>query len=210
MKNKVFVFISLFLMLLGILLVSSNYLEEKENKSFNKMNLKLLAINDLEEEESITDEGEDEGTINQPEVVTKKEKKEVKNYDYVGKIIIPKISLERGFVSKNSKYNSIDYGIETHKTSTYPNEKRGNLILLSHSGTSYRSFFRNLYKLELGDECFIEYLGVKYKFVITKIYTQPKNGKVVIDRDYSKTGLTLITCTHNDKKSQTVYILDLV
>ena len=38
----------------------------------------------------------------------------------------------------------------------------------------------------------------------------PKIGKVVIDRDYNKTSLTLITCTHNSKTEQTIYILELV
>jgi len=216
-KNSMIIFISLITIFCGILLFSSNYLESKIDKSFNNMNLKLLAYNDLKEQETIIDEGFDEGTITETEEqieeieeIKETNKKQIVDYDYVGKIIIPKINLERGFVAINSKYNSINYGIQTHKLSTYPNQKNGNLILLSHSGTSYRSFFKNLYKLELGDECYIEYQGVKYKFTVKKIYNMPKIGKVVIDRDYNKTSLTLITCTHNSKTEQTIYILELV
>lgn len=212
MKGRVTIFLGLLLLTMGIYMISNNYIEEKVEKSYNNMNLKILAFNDSQEASKIIeegiDDGYDEGTIT--EEIQEEPKKEAKiNYDYVGKITIPKISLERGFVSKNSKYNSINYGIETHKISTYPNVSGGNLILLSHSGTSYRSFFRNLYKLELGDDCYIEYQGVKYHFVITKIYNQPKTGKVVIDRNYKKTTLTLITCTHNSKTEQTIYILEL-
>lgn len=212
-KNSIIIFISILTIFIGILLFSNNYLQEKIDKSFNKMNLKLLAYSDSREQSEIIDDGFDEGTLNDTEINNTNEeetKKEIINYDYIGKIIIPKIDLERGFVSKNSKYNSINYGIETHKISTYPNQKKGNLILLSHSGTSYRSFFKNLYKLDINDECFIEYQGTKYKFIIKKIYNMPKTGKVVIDRDYDKTTLTLITCTHNSKTEQTIYILELV
>ena len=209
MKNYIIMFISLLLIVLGLFLFNENYFQSKIDKSFNNMNLKVLALNDFNEQANLIDEGEDEGTINgEEEAEIKKETKVV--YDYIGKLIIPKIALERGFVSKNSKYNSINYGIETHSISTYPNVAKGNLIFLSHSGTSYRSFFRNLYKLEVGDKCYVEYQGVKYEYVITKIYNQPKIGKVVIDRDYNKTTLTLITCTHNSKTEQTVYIAELV
>ncbi len=209
MKNYIIMFISLLLIVLGLFLFNENYFQSKIDKSFNNMNLKVLALNDFNEQANLIEEGEDEGTINgEEEVEIKKETKVV--YDYIGKLIIPKIALERGFVSKNSKYNSINYGIETHSISTYPNVAKGNLIFLSHSGTSYRSFFRNLYKLEVGDKCYVEYQGVKYEYVITKIYNQPKIGKVVIDRDYNKTTLTLITCTHNSKTEQTVYIAELV
>ncbi len=213
-RNSIIIFTCLLAIFGGVLLFSSNYLQEKIDKSFNKMNLKLLAYNDSKEQESIIDDGFDEGTIMEEQEENNNEEtqkeKEVINYDYIAKLIIPKINLERGLVSINSKYNSINYGIETHKISTYPNHKKGNLILLSHSGTSYRSFFRNLYKLNLNDECFIEYQGVKYKFIIKKIYNMPKIGKVVIDRDYNKTTLTLITCTHNSKTEQTIYIAELV
>ncbi len=202
-------------MVIGIFLITDNYFQEKVEKAYNKMNLKILAFNDEQERLTHLNEGTDEGMeeeiTDETEIVEiKEEKKKPVTYDYIGKIIIKKIGLERGFVSKNSKYNSVDYGIETHKISDYPNVSKGNLILLSHSGTSYRSFFRNLYKLSIGDECIIEYQGKEYKYVIKKIYNKPKIGKITIDRDYNKTTLTLITCTHNSKTEQTVYIAELV
>ena len=42
------------------------------------------------------------------------------------------------------------------------------------------------------------------------VYDVVKNGKVKIVRSYDKTTLTLITCTRNNDKAQTVYILELV
>ena len=56
----------------------------------------------------------------------------------------------------------------------------------------------------------MSYKGKKYTYKIVNIYTQPKVGNIAIYRDYSKTTLTLITCTNNDSTTQTVYIAELV
>ena len=50
----------------------------------------------------------------------------------------------------------------------------------------------------------------KYVYKITNIYKQPKTGKLAIYRDYDKTTLTLITCTNNDSRTQTIYVAELV
>ena len=72
------------------------------------------------------------------------------------------------------------------------------------------SYFKNLYKLSLNDTAVVYYKNVKYTYKIVKIYKQPKDGSIAIYRDYNKTTLTLITCTKDDKKSQTVYVAELV
>ena len=59
------------------------------------------------------------------------------------------------------------------------------------------------------DEAYVYYKNIKYTYKIVKIYKQPKNGTIAIYRDYNKTTLTLVTCTKNDKKTQTVYIAEL-
>lgn len=207
--NKFIICCGVILFLVGILFISSNYLNEKVEKSYSNMNLKLMAYNDSIQEEI---EEEQKEVVQEVQQEKKEEKKEVKkvSYNYVAKLSIPKISLERGLVEKNSRYNSIDYNIETLKISDYPDVPKGNLILLSHSGTSYISFFKHLYKLSVGDECYIEYQGKTYKYVIDKIYNKPKIGKVTIDRNYEKNTLTLITCTKNSQTEQTIYIAYLV
>lgn len=136
-------------------------------------------------------------------------KKNSSQYKYVGILEIPKISLKKGFLDINSKYNSIDYNVTVIKTSTYPDVDKGNFILAAHSGTASISYFKNLYKLKKGDTANIYYKNKKYVYKIVKIYDQPKTGKLSIYRDYSKTTLTLITCTKDNKKTQTLYILEL-
>ena len=111
-------------------------------------------------------------------------------------------------VSKKSYYNNVNYNIQIISISDYPDKKLGNTILASHSGGGYISFFKNLYKLSLG-EAKIYYKNYVYTYKIVNIYNVPKTGKVRINRDVHKTCLTLITCTYKSKTEQTVYILEL-
>ena len=93
--------------------------------------------------------------------------------------------------------------------SSYPTKEKGNLILAGHSGTGWKAFFNDLYKLNKGDKAIVTYKGKTYTYKITNIYTQPKVGKIAIYRNYDKTTLTLITCTNHDSTTQTIYIAEL-
>ena len=130
--------------------------------------------------------------------------------EYIGYLQIEKINLKQGLVSKNSYYNNVNRNIQILKQSSMPDKDKGNVVLASHSGTSSISYFKNLYKLSIGDEAKIFYKGNTYLYKIVNIYNVPKNGTVEIRRDYTKSCLTLITCTKNSKTEQTVYILNLI
>ena len=155
---------------------------------------------------STNNNNKNNNSSNNSQSTTKKNKNP---YKYVGILEIPKINLKKGFLDVNSKYNTIDYNVTVIKTSTYPDVNKGNFILAAHSGTASISYFKNLYKLKKGDNANIYYKNKKYVYKIVKIYEQPKTGKLSIYRDYSKTTLTLITCTKDNKKTQTLYILEL-
>ena len=129
--------------------------------------------------------------------------------EFIGYLEIKKINLKQGFVSKKSYYNDVKYNIQLLSLSDYPDKKYGNVIMAGHSGLGYLAFFKNLYKLNKGDEAKIYYKNYVYTYKIVNIYNVPKTGKVKINRDIYKTCLTLITCTHNSKTEQTVYILEL-
>ena len=217
LNSKVIVTVGVLSTLIGLGLVTNNYFQAKVLKVYNKMDLQILALNDQEEIEEIeqiisssdNDTSETENEIIQEEVISKPTVTKPK-IKYVASLSIPKLSLEHGLASMNSKYNSVRYGIEIINGSDYPDVSKGNMILASHSGTSYVSIFKNLYKLTVGDICNVVYKGKTYKYEIKNIYNVPKIGKVTIDRDYNKNTLTLITCTKNSKKLQTVYIAELI
>ena len=133
------------------------------------------------------------------------------NYDkYLGVLEIPKIGLKKGFYNVDSRYNSIQYNVTVIQGSTMPDVNGGNLMLMAHSGDAYISFFRYLYKLNVGDTAYVTYGGRKYQYNIVNIYNVDKTGTVTIERNFDITTLTLITCTYNDDTKQTVYIAELV
>ena len=90
-----------------------------------------------------------------------------------------------------------------------PDVTNANLIIAGHSGTGWKAFFKDLYKLEIGDEATVTYAGINYKYKITNIYKEKNTGTVSIKRNYDKTTLTLITCTKDDSSTQTIYIAEL-
>ena len=195
----------------GLVFLSSNYLNEKCDNAFAYMNNLLLETNqkiELSEEVGIIDSTsslEDNSETNQ------EEKEYVDPYlkYYIGTLEIPKINLSKGFTDINSKYNTVNKNIEVVETSTYPDVDKGNFILAAHSGTSYLSYFRNLYKLGIGDVAFVNYNNKRYTYQIVNIYEQEKTGKIAIYRNKNKTTMTLVTCTKNSKTKQTIYILEL-
>lgn len=204
-----------FLLLLGFYLFSYSYIENKRQEIFDNMNFKLYnqktpsseteeiqipEISSVEQESNTFLESETDVIIPQYR----------DNANYIGTITIPKINLKAGFVSMESKENNVDKHVAIMPTSTYPDVVNGNFILAAHSGRGKIAYFNNLYQLVNGDTVTIEYRGRNYTYQIVNIYQEPKNGKVAIYRNYNKTTLTLITCTNNNSKTQTIYIAELI
>ena len=184
-------------------LLKSNVFAEVEKEKYLERNSDV-SDDESDEVENIETDDVDENTVN-----TSGDWKTKIAKEFIGYLEIKKINLNQGLVSKKSYYNKLHYNIQILNESDYPDKENGNVMLASHSGSSYVSFFKNLYKLDKGDEAKIRYKGYVYTYKIVNIYNVPKVGKVKISRNFSKSCLTLITCTHNSKTEQTVYILEL-
>ncbi len=190
------------LTLTGGFFVSYNYIQSKRVYAYDYMaNIFYKSNEDKEIASQITEETE--GQSEQPE------ESDTYTDDYIGYLTIPKINLNKGFVDKRSSENDVEKNIMVIEGSTYPDVERGNFILAGHSGTGWKAFFNELYRLNIGDETYVTYKGKKYTYKITNIYKQSKTGKIAIYRNYNKTTLTLVTCTNNDETTQTVYIAEL-
>lgn len=197
--------------ILGIYVLSYNYLKEKKYKAFESINFELLLRND--DEDNYIGLGNidnpNEGVIEEIVENSDEQTNTYENY-FIGTLEIPKISLKKGFLDINAKDNYVDKNIQVLASSNYPDVDKGNFMIAGHSGNSHVGYFNNLYKLVIGDIAYVYYNNVKYTYQIVNIYTQPKTGVIGIYRDKNKTTLTLITCTNNDKTTQTVYIAELV
>ena len=216
-KNRDIILLTIgtLLVILSICLLFYDRVELLKSNVFAEVEMeKYRERDDTEDIEPSNDEAEemDDEEINEidntPKDIPESTRSKIAK-EFIAYLEIKKINLKQGLVSKNSKYNHVSYNIQMLSLSDYPDKEKGNVILAAHSGTGYLAFFKNLYKLSLGDEAKITYKGEVYTYKIVNIYNVPKVGKVRVGRNYEKTCLTLITCTHNSKTEQTVYILEL-
>lgn len=142
--------------------------------------------------------------LNSVEKVSNRYDKVIKNdinkTNYLAVIKIDKIGLITYLYDKNSYMNNVDKGVEILKTSDMPDRDRGNLILAAHSGSSSIAYFHRLNEVTFGDVVRIDYNNKTYEYKISKIYDIEKTGKLIIDRDYDKSTLTMITCKGDDKQ----------
>ena len=201
--------VGFFFLIVGILVFVSTPLKRLKSEVFEEMRLTIFQQNINETNNTTINNVNTENlqiTAENTEVAEENDKKA--NYSYIGELSIPKIKLRRGFVSKESRYNNIEYNVTIANESDYPDVPMGNFILMAHSGNAYISFFDKLYKLEVGDEASVSYNANTYNYRLTNIYNQAKTGTVAIYRDLAKKTLTLITCTHNDDYNQTIYIFE--
>lgn len=207
-KNKKIIF-SFIILFIGILITFSEYFNSKKIKVYDYINEmyynETVNIDELEIEEV-------DVVVNNEEEVVEDTKEYNFSYDvnYIGYLSIPKINFNKGFTSIEDKYNTVSKNIQILSSSNYPDEENGNVIIAGHSGNTSISFFNKLYLLEIGDLAYINYNNKNYTYQISNIYKVDKNGKVEVKRNKNNKTLTLITCTKDDKFTQTIYIADLI
>ncbi len=200
LSNRTIVIIGFSIIIFGFILITSNYFAGKKDKAYEKINISLFS----EQDGQIVD--------NTPKEVATADisiTEENKKGNYLGVIKIDKINLEQGFYDKDNSLNNVDKNVTLLGPSNYPDEKNGNTILVAHSGSSYLGYFKNLWKLNIGDLVTISYKKKTYVYKIVNIYDDTKDGDVTIYRNKSKTTLTLITCTKNSDTKQTIYVAEL-
>ena len=190
-RNKKFIvliIIGVLLILISLLVFIIRY-RYYENKSANDRKqvdefLSQPVLNNIETNEVTSDEVNSDTNIN----------------DYIAVLEIPAINLTRGLVDKSSPNNNVNKNIYMLKDTVLPDESDvSHIILASHSGNSYISYFKNLYKLDINDEVYFYYKNTKYVYSIYKIYEVDKTGNVEL-KITNNSDITLITCKGNLNK----------
>lgn len=164
----------------------------------------IIISNDhiIERKEIITEKNKIEYTLQQQTGYLVKE-----NIDVYNMILsIPQIQLKKGIYEKEDARNNIEKNIQIHEKSAYPNQENSNVILMAHSGSGKKAFFKDLNKLNQDSLIELYYDKVKYIYKIDNYYIINKNGIASIKRDITKKTITLITCDQNDKTKQLIYI----
>ena len=201
-SKHLLILIGVFFIIGAISMVSFKYYNLYKTKHQETENIEIFF------EEQRINETIDE---NEEQVVEEQKKEEIKKetINYIAVIEIPKISLKRGLVDKNSWRNNVNQNIQILKESNMPNEDKGNFILAAHSGSSSVSYFKNLHKLVNDDPVYVYYDNVVYTYKIVNKYEIEKTGQAVIKRNMQKQTLTMITCISGTEK-QMVVIAELV
>lgn len=182
------------LVAIGLILLIFQFNYKKSLDNINEEN-----VNTYIEETSVIEEQ----TIENNKEETKTDYKEKNEITYTAILEIPKINLKRGVVDSTKNFKSINYAISVDNSSHYPDEN-GNFILYSHSGNSSIAFFNRLNKLDLGDDIYIYYKGIKHQYEIKNKYNIEKTGKAEVISGNKNKYITLITCNPNQKGYQIV------
>ena len=184
--------IGIILLVIGVFLLLSYFLyygyKNKEEKENIELYIESTSVVEVEKQEELI-------------VEEVKEEKQDSTFwvDYKAVLEIPKINLKKGMVESTKNFSSINYAISIDKSSNYPNEE-GNFILYAHSGNSKIAYFRNLNKLNINDEVFVYYEGIKYSYQIINKYEIEKTGKMEVIRDSKRKLITMVTCISNTNK----------
>lgn len=209
LNDRQFIALALIIMLCGVLIVGKDYFLSKKSKVYEEMSI-LLSQEPAEAEEVPNEEDVAEVVSNDGDTSGKVKKANV-TYNYAGRLIIPKIDLNRGFVLYGNSGNNVDQNIAIMSGSTYPNEENSNFIMAAHSGTGWNAFFTKIDQLVVGDIAYVNYSGKQYVYKLVKTYSDIKSdGQVTIYKGEGVKQLTLITCQRPDyKKYYLVLVFDL-
>lgn len=192
-KNKKYlllILIGIFLIVISISFHLFDYINEVNYENINQEKIEEFFEIENKDEDIITNE-------------TKLEDNK-QNDNFMAVLEIPKINLKKGIYDKSNINNNVDKNIVILNESILPSEEvNSHILLASHSGNSYISYFRNLYKLNLNDKVYFYYQGIKYIYEISDKYEIEKTGTIKLSFD-NHDDITLITCINNTNK-QLIY-----
>jgi sortase A len=152
-----------------------------------ELNSQISAIEPTSADQSSTESPVIEDTTTAAE--TKPQTVQPKKINAMMRIEIPNIHLSSIVVVGTSKY-MLSYGPGWYEESAYPGE--GNTAIAAHKDM-YGSWFRNLYKLNPGNQIYLTYKGKKYIYFVEKVYPITTNDWSVI-APTEEPVLTLTTC----------------
>lgn len=112
---------------------------------------------------------------------------------------IPKLKIDNAKViigGEDLKKSLVQY------QNTAPPGQLGNTVVFGHSvlpqffnPKSYLTIFSTLYKLKQGDEIFVDYDNVNYKYIVEQIFEVKPSDLTVLEQRFDGRFLSIITCS---------------
>lgn len=160
----------------------------------------LLLPKEKEEEEEI------QSSVSEMNFNQNNELIPVAQLDVQAVLVIPKIGLQRGYYAKEDKRNNVNQNIMQISNNCLP-DSNCTIVLASHSGNSAIAFFTHLDLLEVSDEADIIVNNTTYRYQLSKILKQKKDGTIEVPPNIP---LVLTTCDKLNQNSQDVYLFNLM
>jgi len=115
------------------------------------------------------------------------------------KISIPALKIQDAVVDVGSE--DLKKSLIQYPQTALPGQL-GNGVIFGHSvlpqffnSKSYLTIFATLYRLKLGDEIFIDYDNIHYKYVVEEMFEVAPTDLSVLEQRYDGRYLSLITCS---------------
>jgi len=115
------------------------------------------------------------------------------------RLSIPELGIDNAWVNiggENLKEKLIHY-----PDTALPGQM-GNAVVFGHSvlpqffnPKNYLTIFSTLHTLDSGDEIILDYDGIKYRYLVEKLFEVPPTDVSVLEQRYDSRYLTLITCS---------------
>ena len=228
LSNKQFVIIALVIMLSGIAIFSHDYVSRKKSNAVENMSVVFEeetgpeVVEPVETSTDVATLDPNSATLDQDNNATldqtsgnvtsnnatvtsgdpsgRVKKQSNKKTKYIGRIKIPSIGLNRGFIlaaGGKKGLNCVDQNVCAYRISgnVYPDQDSSHLILGAHNGSGWNAFFTRIDKLKKGSLAYIEYKGKRYKYKMVDSY---KDGKGDYAISFKSNGenkqLSLFTC----------------
>ena len=99
--------------------------------------------------------------------------------------------------------NNVDQNISILKGSILPDKDNSIVFIAAHSGVGKIAYFNNLDKLNKGDKVSFFYKNKEYKYIVSTIYEEKKDGYIHVSKGKDKQ-LVLTTCSKNKGKQLVV------
>ena len=129
-----------------------------------------------------------------------KSKSKKKKSKYVGRLKIPAINFNKGFVESSqglkNKDNCVNYNVcSMSGRSNYPDKDDSHLKIGAHNGSGWNAYFNRIEQLKKGDTAYVEYNGKRYKYKLVDTYKDAKGDYAISFRtNGANKQMSLFTC----------------
>ena len=126
-----------------------------------------------------------------------------KNDDVIGNIEIKSLDIKKELYNIESINNNVDKNITILKESVLPDKSDSIIFIAAHSGTSNISYFKDLNKLNIGEEIKLTLYNKEYKYIVKEKWEEKKNGYINVNKE-KQNQLILTTCSPTNEKKQLI------